>query len=325
MIPRVPNRQSVGRTLRALLAGGALAVFGSSGFVGTASAQDPPTPRGYRIIVGDVLQVDVVGRADMSGQFLVEKDGAIAVPVLGSVTAAGRTTTELGTDISRRVSLISRDIPQVTVSVLQSFRRKNFVLGAVLLPGSYSFARPPTVWEAISEAGGPADDANMSAVQIISEAQITPTVVDLATAMQRDDLGSLPLLRPGDTVRVPRRILERGAVGDVVYVFGAVSTQGSQPLSEASDLVRAVIRSGPGGDADFTNVEIVRKSGARVVSMKVNLDDYLGKAAVVGNPGLQSGDTVYLRRKTPELGFLRVLGIALGIATSVAILTNNTN
>jgi len=324
---RGTNRPGRGRALlafagRAAFALVILASFSAVAFSQTSAPAQSPTPRGYRIVVGDVLQVEVVGRTDISGQYPVNKEGEVFFPVLGSVPAAGRTTNELGTDISRRISLISRDIPQVTVSVVQSFRRKNFVLGAVILPGSFMFAKAPTVWEAISEAGGPADDAELSRVEIVSEAQVAPTIIDVAAAVQAGNIESLPVLRPGDTVRVPRRQGIRGGPGDFVFVFGAVGAQGPQPLSETPDLIRALIRSGPAADADFSSVEIVRKNGQRVTSMKVSLKDYMANASLMGNPELQSGDTIYLTRKTP-LGIWRIGGIALGVLTSIAVLTNN--
>jgi polysaccharide biosynthesis/export protein len=288
-----------------------------------SSARSQPPSASYRIVAGDVLGVDVAGRGDISGQFTVGKDGSITIPVVGNVPAAGRTAGELGTDISRRLSLTSREIRLVSVTVLQTFRRKNFVLGAVLLPGSYSFAQPPTVWEAISEAGGASEDADLSAVQIISESQLTPTVIDLASAVRSGGLGSLPRLKPGDTVRVPRRAGGVFAAGDYVYVFGAVGTQGSQPLSEASDLVRALIRSGPSLNANFENVEIIRRSGTHVVSMHVNVRDYFQKASLEGNPDLHAGDTVYLSAKRSEtIGIVRTLGILVGLVTSIRVLTN---
>jgi protein involved in polysaccharide export with SLBB domain len=291
---------------------------------GSALSQTTQGSRTYRVVVGDVLQVEVAGRPDISGQYTVDKDGNISLPVVGSVTGAGRTTAELGTDISRRISILSRDIPQVTVWVVQAFRRKNFVLGAVLLPGSYTFAKPPTVWEAVSEAGGPTDDADLSAVQIISESLTAPTIVDLAAAVRSGELASLPRLRPGDTVRVPRGVGIRGGTSaDLIYVFGAVGAQGPQPLAESSDLARAVIRSAPAPDANLSNVEIVRRAGPRVVSMRVNLQDYVAKASTVGNPQLYPGDTIYLPRKRGSTDYLRVVGVLLGVATSIAVLTNN--
>jgi protein involved in polysaccharide export with SLBB domain len=314
-----------GGTLRALLHGGASAVLLLFLSVADAHSQTPSTVSAYHVVVGDVLQVDVVGRKDISGQYTVDKDGAIKLPVLGSVQAEKRTTSELATDISRRISLVSREVPQVTVSVLESFSRKNFVLGAVMLPGPYSFAKAPTVWEAISAAGGAAENADLSTVQVISESQVTPVIVDLASAMRAGTLASLPRLHPGDTVRVPWGGVAnvRGAAEDIVYIFGAVGTQGPQPLTEAPDLVRALIRSGPAADADYTDVMIVRKSGPRVTSMKINMEDYLGKATYAGNPGLQPGDTIYLSRKKEGASkYLRLAGALLGLTATILVFTN---
>jgi protein involved in polysaccharide export with SLBB domain len=319
---RVSALREVGRGLLPLLCKGASGLLLLSALAPAAFSQTSTTSPTYRVNVGDVLQVEVAGRSDISGQFTVSRDGEVKLPLVGSVPAAGRTIGELGADISRRISLISRDIRQVSVSVLQAYIPKIFVLGAVLLPGPYSFAQPPTVWEAIAEAGGPAEDANLSAVEIISEAQVAPTIVDVA-AVPSDKVGSLPRLRPGDTVRVPRGTGAPGSQEGLIYVFGAVGSQGPQPLKDAPDLVRAIINSNPSADANLKAVQIVRRNGPRVLSMKVNVNDYLGRAIVGGNPELRSGDTVYLSRK-PGSAFVRVfsvVGSLLGVAASIVVLT----
>jgi len=275
-----------------------------------------------RISAGDMLRVDVEGRADISGNVVVDKNGEITLPSVGRVAAVGRTTSELGTDLARRMSLVSSKITQVTVTMVQAASRRNYVLGAVLLPGMYVFREFPTVWEAIAEAGGPTDDADLSAVEVFSESQPKPTVVDV-TAGSSGDVSKLPRLRAGDTVRVPRQGNRTiGGVKDVVYVFGAVGFQGPIPLSESPDLVSAFIRSGPGQDVDFKNVEIVRRNGPQIVRMKIRMSEYFGKGDVVGNPLLQAGDTVRFQR---EKGFtpLRIMGgIAsfVGLAASILVL-----
>jgi len=320
---RVADPFRMGMTLRMILRASVLGALVLVLMAPAARAQAPTGSPGYRIASGDVLAVEVSGRSDLSGQFTVNKDGQINLPILGTIRASGRTTNELGTDISRRVSITSREIVQVSVSVLQQYRRKNFVLGAVLLPGTFTFNQAPTVWEAISEAGGPAEDADLSQVQIISESSMVPTIIDLASSVRSGALQSLPLLQPGETVRVPRS--PRGGItSDIVYVFGAVGAQGAQPLSESSDLVRAVIRSGPAPDADYGKVEIVRKTGTRVVSIRVNMRNYFGEGQVAGNPALENGDTVFLPRKSDALlsKGLRSLGIALGLLASLSILTD---
>lgn len=304
---------------------GALGVIATLGLVGLllgAPAVYAQAPAGTRANAGDLLHVDVEGRADISGDFMVDKGGNVTLPSVGRVPAAGRTTSEIGTDIARRMSLISSKITQVTVTIVQSASRRNFVLGAVLLPGMYVFRDPPTVWEAITEAGGPTDDANLAAVEIFSESQPKPAVVDV-TSLAAGGLTALPRLRPGDTVRVPRLSAGAGAEKGLVYVFGAVGAQGPQPLNLAPDLVSVFIRSVPAADADFKNVEIVRKNGPQIVRMKVRMDAYFGHGDLAGNPLLQSGDTIHFHR---ERGFtpLRVVGAVasvVGLATSILVLT----
>jgi len=143
---RVADPFRMGMTLRMVLRASALGALLLVLMAPAARAQAPTGSPGYRIASGDVLAVEVAGRSDLSGQFTVNKDGQINLPILGTIRASGRTTNELGTDISRRVSITSREIVQVSVSVVQQYRRKNFVQGAVLLPGTITFNQAPTVW-----------------------------------------------------------------------------------------------------------------------------------------------------------------------------------
>jgi protein involved in polysaccharide export with SLBB domain len=288
---------------------------------GRASAQ---TDSGTRASVGDVLKLDVEGRADVTGSYPVDKDGALTLPLVGRINAAGRTMSEIGTDVARRMSLISSKITQVTVTMGQAAAKRNFVLGAVLLPGMYVFRDAPTVWDAIAEAGGPTDDADLSRVEILSEAQPKPTVVDV-TAGSTGDISKLPRLRPGDTVRVPRGVgAAGGGPGDMVFVFGAVTTQGPQSLTNAPDLVTAFLRAIPTADADFKNVNIVRTRGDQIVRMNVRMSEYFDKGDASGNPRLEAGDTIHFQRVKAGFSPLRVVGAVasfVGLATSILVLT----
>jgi hypothetical protein len=93
----------------------------------------------------------------------------------------------------------------------------------------------------------------------------------------------------------------------------------------APDLVRAFIRSGPGADANYKDVEIVRRNGAQVVRLKVNMDEYFGKGRIVGNPALQAGDTIHFPRDKGTFSPLRIIGVlgsVVGVVTSIVVLTN---
>jgi len=300
----------------------AILSFGSAALVSaqTSGAAD-------RIGVGDVIRVDVTGRPDLSTTVTVDDQGNVTLPNVGSMRAAGRTVGEMSADISRRISLTLRETLQVRIAIIEARVRKIFVLGSVLLPGAYSFRQDPSVWEAISEAGGAADDADLTLVEIIPATPTTDrpkTTVNVAAVIQSGKYETMPRLKPGDTVQVPRRggaaALESGSV---VYIMGAVTAQGAHGLATPPDLISTVIRSNPSADADLSRIEIVRREGGRVVQMKVNARDYLSDAQPNGNPELRPGDTVYVPHQTRRFNVFSIIGYVspvIALATSIALL-----
>ena len=298
----------------------------SGAFAQTSGQGGTASDRNYRIGSGDLLKIEVVGRPDMTGNQTVSLDGMINLSGIGPVKAVERTTAELAIDLSRRISLIQREIPQVIVTLVESRSRKVFVLGSVLIPGSYPMAENSSIWDAIAEAGGPTEDANLSAVEVIpgTGGGTASATVDIAAAIREGRLDKIQRLKPGDTVRVPRGAGATGGLGEIVYLFGAVAQQGPRPV-EPGGLVQTIIKSTPTADADYEKVEIVRTVGKTSMRMRINVHDYLTKASPTGNPALQSGDTVFIPRK--EKGFnplstLSIFGTLLALTTSVVALSN---
>lgn len=294
---------------------------------GTPPGRAPQTDVGaYRIGNGDVLRIDVIGRADLSGNYTVSNEGNLTMPVVGPMPVVGRTAAEVQSDLTRRISLFDRTGPQVSVTVIEFRSQKIFVLGAVVLPGIYAFAEMPNVWDAIAEAGGPLDDADLTQVEIIPNEPgpgKTNVVVDVAAAIRGSRAESLPRLRPGDTVRVPSSA--RGQRSGTVQVFGAVSRPGTLPFDQAPDLATAVIRSGgPTAEAKLTRVEIIRQDGPRLIHMFVNLDEYFEKTKSSGNPLLEPGDTVFLPIRTHRgigvLGWVSALSTVAALTSTIVLL-----
>ena len=287
-------------------------------------------PGAYRLGVGDVLRIEISTRPQASTQYTVANDGTITISGLGTVRASGFTASELSDDLSRRLSLIDREIPRVTVTVIEARGRQIAVLGAVLLPGLYNLADNTTAWSAVELAGGAADDADLSAVEIIP-GDITSgrqTVkVDIAAAIREGRLDKLDKLRAGDTVRVPRKGAGVSGAGSVVYIFGSVGRQGAVPIDQAQDLLSLVVLSGgPGADADLKRVEIVRRSETRYDHLQVDLRDYLHTSNPAGNVPLQPGDTVYLPRRQGRNYFFQVLGVispVLALTASIIALSRH--
>jgi exopolysaccharide production protein ExoF len=100
----------------------------------------------------------------LSGEFSVGADGAVSMPILGQVKAAGATTVALGGLISKtlqdRANLA--DLPSTSVEILQY--RPFYVTGAVQQPGKYEFQPGLTVLQALSTAQGPLRAEDLTSV-----------------------------------------------------------------------------------------------------------------------------------------------------------------
>jgi polysaccharide biosynthesis/export protein len=299
-----------------LLAAGSGSAYAQSRSPGNAAPSNPNEP--YRVGKGDVIRVDVAGRTDLSGSFTVADDGTVTIPTVGNIRVQGRTAIEIRSDLSRRISLFDRSSPTVTVTVAEFKSRKIFVLGAVLLPGIYAFQEMPNAWDAIAEAGGPLDDANLNAVELIpgdTEGGRKTEVLDIASAIRESRTETLPKLRAGDTVRVPR-----GQNATSVLLTGAVARPGPLPYDQAPDLVTAVVRSGGvAPDANQDEVQVIRTSGARTMRIRVNLNKYFERGDMSSNPKLEPGDTVFIPRKDSVSIWSRLaqMSSVLSLITSV--------
>lgn len=107
----------------------------------------------YRLGGGDRIRIITFGEEQLTGEFGVDDQGRIALPLLGSVKAAGLTPAELDARIAEglRQKKLLRD-PSVAVEVLAY--RPIFVLGEVAKPGQYPYQPGMTTLTAVAVAGG---------------------------------------------------------------------------------------------------------------------------------------------------------------------------
>lgn len=132
----------------------------------TASAEE------YRLGAGDILKIKVVewqtiegtfrDWSSVNGDYVVGPSGSLAVPLLGELPTAGKTTSEIASEIGamlqQRLGLADR--PEAAVGIAEY--RPIFISGVVQAPGKYPFIPGLTVLKATTIAGGLQRDASAS-------------------------------------------------------------------------------------------------------------------------------------------------------------------
>ena len=153
------------------------------------------SPKVYQLGTGDQIRISVFGQQDLSGEFVVDGTGSIAMPLIGTIQAQGKSTSELEQTIyDRLIDGYVRD-PQVSAEVINY--RPFYILGEVANPGEYPYTNNLTVLNAVASAGGFTYRANKRVVFIKS--------VD-ANQEVSVTLDSTATVQPGDTIRIGERI-----------------------------------------------------------------------------------------------------------------------
>ena len=150
----------------------------------------------YRYPMGsdDKIRVIVFGEPDLSGEFVVNGEGKVALPLIGEVKAAGLTVTELQEQYAGVLRQGYLKDPRVSIEVLTF--RPFYVLGEVSRPGEYPYVNGMTVMNAVARAQGFTYRANKKKVYIKSADAEQERVVELTSTLT---------VQPGDTIRVAER------------------------------------------------------------------------------------------------------------------------
>lgn len=148
----------------------------------------------YYLDSGDLLRITVFGQEELTRVYPVNDGGKIAMPLIGSVTARGRTIDQLeNTIVTALAAGYIRD-PDVSVEV-QTYR-PFFILGEVRNPGQYPYVSNMTVQTAVAIAGGFTYRAKRDAVEI--SRRLPKEIVHGAAPIE------MPVM-PGDTITVHER------------------------------------------------------------------------------------------------------------------------
>ncbi len=112
----------------------------------------------YRIGPGDLLDIRVYGRAELTREVRVTNQGLIRLPFLDEIRVACQTEAQLAQLIAERYRKYLRD-PQVDVFVKEYKSQPVSVIGSVMQPGRFQLQRRVRLLELLTFAGGPGGSA----------------------------------------------------------------------------------------------------------------------------------------------------------------------
>ncbi|MBV9996646.1 MAG: SLBB domain-containing protein [Caulobacteraceae bacterium] len=235
-----------------------------------------PTPstaqREYTLGPGDTVEVQVVGRQDFTTRVKVDAEGAIQVPYLGAVHAAGETAKDLGDALAK--ALVGGGYfsnPVMRVDIVGYASQYVTVLGAVMTPGLVPIDRPYRVSEIIARVGGTRDTA---ADYVIVRSQTGEErrflIKDLMTGGAAED----PLVWPGDKIFSP--------AADQFYVQGEVQRPGGYPMTSGMTVREAIARGGGLTYRGTDRAVSITRSGVRLRAVQLDSKIEAGDVIVVG-------------------------------------------
>ena len=258
---------------------------------------------------GDEADVTVYGAPDLSGHTRVGADGNISMPLIGYIRVAGLSSSEAEAAIEAqlRQANVLND-PRVSVFVKEYTNSGISVSGEVAKPGFYSAVGPHRLFDVLQAAGGPTDKA-ASKVVVNHRDEADSTTFPIS----KDPVemaGSNVVLRPGDTVVVPR--------AGIVYVLGEVTRPGGYVMNATGGITViqiVAVAGGPTHLASAGKTRLLRRTGSGFQEQRVDLKKLLrGKT---GDVAVRDEDILFV----PGSAVKEALNAStlVGVAASAAI------
>ncbi len=245
----------------------------------------------YVLSANDQIMIRVPGAEDITEKtFQLDSEGMLALPLVGSLKAAGLTIRQLEEELAKKLSAYLRS-PQVTITALQYRSDLVYFVGTFQKPGIYPLQGQHKVTEMLAVVGGLLANAGLqvTVTRRLDQGRIPlPSAVDdkdrgtsvaeikltrsMATVYPEDDI----ILKPNDMIRAVQ------SQEEMIYIQGAKT--GSVPLGEKTSLSVLQVISMAGGlppEAKLQKAVVLRPvmDSARRAELPLNLKAIMaGKA-----------------------------------------------
>jgi polysaccharide export outer membrane protein len=193
------------------------AIIGAMACVSLLAAAASAEPvADYRIGPLDALDITVFQVKDLTlKKVRVDAAGQLRLPLIGSLTAAGKTAEALSADIAARLGDKYLQAPQVSVVVAEAVNQKVSVEGAVNEAGVFTLTGRTGLMEAVALAKGESRTGNPRRVAIVRSVDGAPHAACFDLVAIRAGRARDPEVVAGDTIVVdgsPRGLLWRNLV-----------------------------------------------------------------------------------------------------------------
>ncbi len=259
------------------------------GRTGTQSAPISPASRTipgpeYRLGPGDLLDVQVAGRLEVvRSQVVVDLEGAINLPPIGSIPLAGLTLLEAHRRVAERARAVFRFV-DVTVAVVAPRAFEVTVSGEVERPGTMVVTATRRLHDVILEAGGITPRGSVRRVLVTRKG--VETAIDFLSFELRGDLTQNPFVEEEMKILVPPK-------GPSVTLTGAVRRPGEFEIGPSASLAGLLALVGDVSQAAAVMDARLTRVGAdgRKETLTLDLRTALKRPADVT---LQAGDTLFV-------------------------------
>lgn len=154
-----------------------------------AAASGPHTFQG-----GEKIKITVYNEPSLSGDYDIDTNGVVSLPLAGTVRAVSLTQTQLEQELATKFKSEYLRNPKVTVTITQY--RPIYIVGEAEKQGEFPYKNGLNVLTAIAMAGGGTYRANRNYVLIQHFGE---------TTMKEYPQSAATMVLPGDLIKVPER------------------------------------------------------------------------------------------------------------------------
>lgn len=242
---------------------------------------EPNPDSSYTLDNGDVLNIQLIGQTEFIDKFVVNRDGSINLPSIGSITVQGLSLNDASSLIKSRVALAL--VGTNAFVNLDKIRDVNvLVSGNAKNPGIYTLTGNSNILHALSVAGGVSKFGSYREINLLRGGEVIETL-DVYDILINGNYNLQKRLRSGDVVFVE-------AAKNIISIDGAVKRPAKYEIKN-NEFLDSLIKYANGikQTADLQNISLERLLDGSLKSIPIrNISQFSSIKPV-------EGDLIYVR------------------------------